>query len=168
MSIKDLEKAIDIIYRHFSQDEVTIGKGCPQSFMDIVEDRLGVNFPISYKKFLTQKGQGGVGSLFISGIRAVNAEELFDTGIGWKVKNDRKQFNIPSHIIRIEDIGNGDCYALDLSQMNKEGECPVVVWPIGGYEATPELEIVAPDFGTFFFEMVEEQIRRKKEEDATA
>ena len=47
--------------------------------------------------------------------------------------------------------------------MNEEGECPIVSWPLGGYEETPVLEVVAEDFGKFFLDMVEQQIEYEKE-----
>lgn len=73
--------------------------------------------------------------------------------------NDRVKFRRPYHLITLSEIGEGSEYALDLSQMNAANECPVVIWPIGGYEMTPVLEVVAPDFGTWFLEMVKEQIK---------
>jgi hypothetical protein len=34
---------------------------------------------------------------------------------------------------------------------------------VGGYDETPELEVVAPDFGTWFYDQVMEQIKRHQE-----
>ena len=48
--------------------------------------------------------------------------------------------------------------------MNAENECPVVIWPIGGYEMTPVLEIAAPDFGTWFLDEIKEQVKWKEED----
>ncbi len=129
-----------------------------------VEEMLEVKFPNSYNYFLKKLGYFSLGDFAVYGIISDSSKNIKNTGIVYGVLNDRENFAVPHHMINFFDIGNGDSYALDLSQMNEEGECPVVVWPIGGYEATPVLEVVAPDFGKFFLDMVEEQIKRKVEE----
>ena len=131
------------------------------------EKKLNVMFPLSFRKFLKDKGAGDFGSLEVYGlVRDENFEKFPYTGsvpnLYWLTVDSRKNFNLPHHIILISDIGDGSYYALDLSQMNNEQECPVIVWPVGGYDETPELEIVAPDFGTWFLQQVEEQIKYHK------
>lgn len=133
--------------------------------IEAAEKKLEIKLPKSFKKFLTKKGGGNFGSKEIYGFIR---DELFKDeeykgsipNLFWLIQKFRKDFNLPHHIILISDIGDGSYYALDLSQMNKEQECPVVIWPVGGYDETPELEIVAPDFGNWFYDQVQEQIER--------
>ncbi|MGL5784474.1 MAG: SMI1/KNR4 family protein, partial [Alphaproteobacteria bacterium] len=86
------------------------------------------------------------------------------TGVVWLNLENRVNFNQPAHLIEVDSVGEGTTYCLDTSQMNESGECPVVAWPLGGYEETPVLEIVSEDFGKFFLDRVEEQIALKTEQ----
>lgn len=161
-------KAQKITNKHFDLDIFLKFGTIENSVIDELEYKLNVHLPISYKLFLSDFGFGGAQSYLISGLRTHKQDEVLTTGIGWKTTHLRTNFNLPHHIIPISDIGDGSYYALDLSQMNADHECPVVVWPIGGYDETPELEIVAPDFGTWFLEQVEEQIRQHNEQNQSA
>ena len=155
-------KAKKLIAENFNKDDILSFSKIHKSMVPHLEKTLHISLPKSFKYFIKDFGFGGPKSIMISGIRTNNKEEVLSTGIGWKIEKFRTEFDLPHHIILISDIGDGSYYALDLSQMNDKQECPVVVWPVGGYDETPELEIVAPDFGTWFLEQVEEQIRRHK------
>lgn len=164
MSIDNLKLSFDLIKNNFSYDEVYGGKPADNSLIKEAENIVGITLPNSYRKFIEEFGFGGVGSLLVPGIRCSSVNELKSTGFVWGILNDRLNFSYPNHIITLDEVGDGSYYALDLSQMNDENECPVVIWPIGGYETTPVLEIVAPDFGTWFLNEVKEQIRWKQED----
>lgn len=160
----NLKKAFELIKSNFSKAEISGCKPVDKYLIEAAEKLLGVVLPSSYRKFIEDFGFGGVGSLLVSGIRCSSAEELESTGFVWGVLNDRQNFQYPPYIITVDDDrGDGSAYALDLSQMNMENECPVVIWPLNGYKTTPVLEVVAPDFGTWFLNKTEEQIRWKKE-----
>lgn len=129
-------------------------------FIKDAENYLNIKLPDSYKNFLEIYGFLSFGGQEIYGLidnDFINSEVL---DAFWLTMDFRKEFDLPHHIILISDIGDGSYYALDLTQMNDEQECPVVIWPVGGYDETPELEIVAPDFGTWFYDQVMEQIKR--------
>ena len=129
------------------------------------ETYLDIKFSETYKQFLLSYGFLYFGYRRIYGIIDDNFINSEVPDMVWLTEKSRKDFDLPHHIIPISDIGDGSDYALDLSQMNSEQECPVVVWPAGGYEETPELEIVAPDFGTWFLSEVREQISEKEKDD---
>lgn len=115
--------------------------------------------------FLEKLGDFGIGSFCVFGLLNNEINDVANSGFVWGVLNDRERFKQPNHLINLEDdLGDGSAYALDLSQMNNDKECPVVIWPIGGYETTPILEVVAPDFGTWFLEKVKERINWKQED----
>ena len=163
MSLDNLNKALYLIKNNFSGDEVTGGKPTDNYLIKEAENILGIALPNSYRKFIEEFGFGGPGSLLIPGIRCTSVNELQSTGFVWGALNDRLNFSQPNHIVTLDDDrGDGSAYALDLSQMNAENECPVVIWPLGGYEDTPVLEIVAPDFGTWFLKQVQEEIKGMK------
>ncbi len=163
MSVQDLERAYELIKLNFSRNEINKSGKKSKLIIEKAEEILEVKLPKTYKFFLIEQGFGGPKDLIIYGLVDDSIENLKSSGFVWGIIEDRKSLEYPHHILRIYDIGDGSTYCLDTSQMNQDGECPVVVWPLGGYEETPVLEIVAEDFGKFFLDMVKQQIEYKKE-----
>ncbi|MGL4825501.1 MAG: SMI1/KNR4 family protein [Alphaproteobacteria bacterium] len=159
--MQDLEKAFELIEQHFSETEKFFGAPVTQEFIGIAEEILELKFSNSYREFIKKFGYGGVCSFDIDGVTEYKYENSSYGGVVWNVLNLRENFSFPHHLIAIYNVGEGTTYCLDTSQMNESGECPVVAWPLGGYEETPVLEIVAEDFGKFFLDRVEEQIALK-------
>ena len=167
MSMKDLLNASNIIENNFDYSDIDFcGKKLPLTIKN-AENVLGISFPKTYSAFLEKFGCGGVGSLEIYGL--IKDEDFLGNKIPfvavpnvvWTTLQWNKEFNHPLYLPIIYNVGEGTLYCLDTSQMNEEGECPLVAWPLGGYEETPVLEIVAEDFGKFFLDMVERQIEYK-------
>lgn len=159
-----IEEAVKLIINNFDVSEYAIDGIYTDEEIKYAEQILHLVFPKSYKEFLKKYGSVEVKSLDVMGLSRYNHQNSGYGGVVWNTLNDRNKFSIPNDIIKLEHIGDGSYYALDLSQMNDENECPVVIWPIGGYETAPVLEIVAPDFGTWFLNEVKEQIRWKQED----
>lgn len=151
-----VQNAVRKSFRFFPQ-KTHIGGNLKSKILEKIQKNYNIILPISYQYYLKNYSYFRLNDFMPLGI--INEFMLFDTGLGYSIKNDR-EFGFPHHIILISDIGDGSYYALDLSQMNEEQECPVVIWPVGGYDETPELEIVAPDFGNWFYDQVQEQIER--------
>ncbi len=86
----------------------------------------------------------------------------------WLAMTDRNQFGFPHHLLPIYDLGEGTKYCLDTSQMNAEGECPVVVWPIFGYESTPILEIEAENFGQFLLDTIQRKLDSQEDDESAS
>ncbi len=169
MSMEDLEKAFKLIPSAFEPSEVDFCGGQLPSTIKRAENILELNFPKTYYSFLEKYGCGGVGSLEIYGIirdEEFSAESIPFVGVPnivWTTLQWHRDYGHPLYLPIIHNVGEGTLYCLDTSQMNEEGECPVVAWPLGGYEETPVLEVIAEDFGKFFLDMVEQQIEYKKE-----
>ena len=169
MTIHAVCDAINLIRDNFQDTEIDFSG--PQSIETInkAEKALGVCLSESYKVFLKEVGCGGVGSLEIYGIiedEDFNIKDIPFVAVPnaiWSTLQWHRDFNHPLYLVIIYNVGEGTLYCLDTSQMNEEGECPVVAWPIGGYEMTPKLEVIAPDFGAFFLDMVKRQIAYKEE-----
>ena len=161
MSMKDLEKAFNLIKDEFDDTECFFGGNKSDSLITQAEEDIALRFPNTYKSFLSKFGYGGVNKLDIDGVTEYKFSGSPYGGVVWNTLEKRKYFGYPSSLIPIYNVGEGTTYCLDTSQMNEEGECPVVAWPLGGYEETPVLEIVAEDFGKFFLDMVERQIEYK-------
>jgi|688.fasta_scaffold30056_12 hypothetical protein len=159
-----VDEAVRLIRNNFNSSEYSLDGHYSDEEVESAEKILNIKFPKSYREFLKKYGNVDVGSLSVMGLSRYNYQNSGYGGLVSCTLSDRQNFSQPNHIISLYDIGEGTTYALDLSQMNENNECPVVYWPIGGYEMTPILEVVAPDFGTWFLDMVKERIKWKQEE----
>lgn len=162
MSMIDLEKAYSLLTKH---PKIIVHSGNPvnENLISAAEEYLGIQIPLSYKNFLSKFGFLSLGGAEFYGIIDNDFAHSSTPDAIWITKNNNEEFNQPISLLTIYDIGDGSTYCLDTSQMNQDGECPVVVWPLGGYKETPVLEIVAEDFGKFFLDIVKQQIEYKKE-----
>lgn len=159
MSINEANKAVELFHKSLKKKNYIQFGTIRDDVIHEAEKILTLDFPKTYKIFLRNFGFVGGDGFVVYGLRTNKIEELKDGGIVWATLLDRQDGTVPNHIICISEIGDGSYYALDVSQMDAEGECPVVVWPLDGYDATPKLEIVAKDFGTFFLSLIEEKIK---------
>lgn len=173
MSLENLEKAFQLIENNFTEEEKSRCQSFSLETIKRAESFLNIKFPASYREFLKKYGYGDFGGLEIYGL---TKEEKFNIeskpiiprpNIVWMTVQYNLDFKHPLYLLIIYELGEGTKYCLDLSQM-KGDECPVVVWPIFGYENNPKLEIIAQDFGDFLLEMVEDEIRYRQEEDEEA
>lgn len=164
-----MDNIIKTIEANFLKDEYFFNGPCLKETVVNAEKTLEVYFPKTYREFLEKFGSGGVLGGYIYGIGRndlmfnMPIPEVTAYHVVWSNLYERRNGLHPKHLISIYSVGEGTTYCLDTSQMNAEGECPVVAWPLGGYETTPVLEVVAPDFGTFFLNLVEREIEWKKE-----
>ena len=164
MTFQRVDEAIELIINNFDPSEYSIDGQYSDEEVENAEKILSITFPRSYREFLKKHGNVDVKSLDVMGLSRYNYQNSGYGGLVWCTLKNREDFSQPKHIITIEHMGDGSYYALDLSQMNDDNECPVVVWPIGGYETTPVLEVVAPDFGSWFLDEVKERIQWKQED----
>ena len=169
MSQKDLEQAFSLIKENFSADEIDFSGKQKLETISNAEKSLGVKFPNTYKTFLQKYGCGGIGGFEIYGLikdedfNKINIPFVAVPNAVWVTLKENKEYKHPLYLVIIYNLDEV-LYCLDTSQMNDEGECPVVVWPIGVYETPPKLEVEAKDFGEFLLKMVKEAIQEKNEE----
>ncbi|CAN5232970.1 hypothetical protein BH18ACT4_BH18ACT4_04360 [soil metagenome] len=74
----------------------------------------------------------------------------------WLTLDERERFGFPEHLVIVGETGMGEYYVLDTSQAGANGECPVVVWVAGQSQEGGPLEVVAPDFGSFFWDALQQ------------
>jgi hypothetical protein len=60
----------------------------------------------------------------------------------------------------VGDTGMGGFYVLDTARAGPDDECPVAVWVGGQSRDGDTLEVVAPDFGSFFWSAVQQETGR--------
>ncbi len=82
----------------------------------------------------------------------------------WMVLTDRKKFGLPPQYIILWDLGDGFQCAIDTSQVNSKGECPIK----GSYafhSQEAEVEDCFEDFGDFLLDRIQKEVKYQEEED---
>jgi hypothetical protein len=127
----------------------------PDALVTAAEDALGLRFPPAYRQFVSRLGAGSFGSFEVYGV----ISEPFDGPVPdavWATLGERAEpSNLPPSMIVIGVDGMGGTYVLDIS---KGAQPPVEVWNGGRSVADDELEIIAPSFGEFLLEAVEDEL----------
>jgi hypothetical protein len=152
MSINDVDMALDAINNNESacffagsRDDALIKKA---------EKTLGLKFPPSYYKYLAKLGCGSVGSEEIYGIID---DDFFDSSVPdaiWVTLQQRKMCRIKDDLVIIYSFGDGDYAALLC--LPTQGEGPIIRVSPGN--PVNYQEILASDFGVFFWERVKEAL----------
>lgn len=158
MSMLDYEKAAKLVIENPHLADFVGPR--PKSLIEAAEQALSVHFPPTYRRFLVEFGAGGFGSEQIYGVVHENFEEsCAPDGIWWTLQ-DRKNWQLPPSLIAIYDMGDGEVFYLDLATI-EEGEAPVIVYDAAYMPEEQSREIIANDFGEFFFDLVQDQIAKR-------
>jgi hypothetical protein len=148
MGMAELERALDAV--RDSDRAHFVGPREP-TLVAAAEEALGVSLPPTYRRFVAELGAGSIGGREIYGAITENfVDSSIPDGI-WLTLDERERFGFPNHLVIIGDTGMGEFYVLDTSRRDDTGESPVVVWVAGQSQDGDHLELVAPDFGSFFW-----------------
>jgi hypothetical protein len=115
-----------------------------------------MSLPPTYRRFISELGAGSFGSReFYGAIDTDFAEATIPDGI-WLTLDERDRFGFPDRFAIIGDTGMGEYYVLDISSVGPDDECPVAVWVPGVSQTGDRLEVVADDFGSYFWEAIQQ------------
>lgn len=156
MGVADAEWAIARIEER--RDECDFAGQRDERVVGLAEETLGVKFPPSYRLFLTRLGAGNIGAEEIFGVIGEDFVESAIPDSIWLTLQGRQDWGLPSPMIVVYFDGGTGYYLLDTSRASRDGEAPVVAWHPGLSVAGSELETIAPDFGLFLRELVEEEL----------
>jgi hypothetical protein len=145
------EEAIRLIEDHLDDADF---EAQPEARVAQAERVLGLRFPQSYRRFLLELGAGGVGSEEIYGLVNDDFDDARPPQAVGLTRQFRRDGQISDDLVVIYNLGQGSYYALDTSRAGDDGEAPVVGFTPGLNRAGDDLEVVAPDFATFFLETV--------------
>ncbi len=168
MSIQDFIKAIDII----EKQKVILDYSYPQPANRIkeVEKILNIKLSQSYRDFLIKFGSIGFNGEEIYGLSHTYdyAKYVYSSVVcaTLKEREVNKDLVFSDSLVVIHALGNGELSCLDTSQMNEEGECPVIAWYFDATLAKENLKIIAEDFGTFFLEKIQLRLGLLKDTNA--
>ncbi len=157
MSMADYERAVALMRRHPAMMRFR-GRGCDESLIARAEHQLGVVFPPTYRRFLSDFGCGDFGAEEFYGIVSDNPEGKGVPNTVFPTMRLRLEASLPNHYMRVAALGNGDEYVLD-TRGAPEVDGPVVLWSLN--DAKGEFIVpIASDYGAFLLERVEAVIRR--------
>jgi hypothetical protein len=143
-----LEAAFRIVERN--PDEAYFAGPASEAEIERAEKLLGVEFPPTYRRFLATLGAGDAFAEEFYGIVPGGdlEEAAVPNAIGTALADRRGGF-VRDDLLMVYDLGEGTYFGIDFSATTPGGEHPVVAW-----HGVPEAgtEVVAPDFGTFFYE----------------
>lgn len=121
------------------------------------EKALGVTFPSSYRAFVLKFGAGNFGATEIYGVIDDEFQESAIPDGVWLTLRYRREYRLPEPFIIVYNDGFGSDFALDTREVTDNGESPVIILPVGSYASiddNQEMETAAPDFGSFFLNLV--------------
>lgn len=140
-SIKNFEKAVELIDLNGGGD---FEGRKSTAVIDAAEGALGLRFPPTYRKFLATLGCGDIAGLEFFGVIDDNFFSGSIPDAIWLTLDERKS-GLPDNFILIYATGTGEYYALDTSQIDSDGESPVVSCGLDGNTSQ-----IAESFGSFF------------------
>ncbi len=133
-------------------DEIFWQGGADENQIAVLESKLGVKLPNSFKEFLKQYGGGVVVGDEILGIEDNDA--TLETGV--TVLNAtlecRSDFDMPMHLIVVFFQYQELAWCLDSSKIDKFNECPVVAYDIFSKQVSNK---ISDNFALFFREYLE-------------
>ena len=155
MSLADVDKAISLTRQ--SPRARFLGWR-PEALIRSAEAALGLPFPPSYRRFVSELGYAAIGGQAIYGVFDNNfVDSRVPDGI-WVTLNERKFPNTPHEMIVVGSTGYCSYYVLDTARRTPDGECPVVEWWPGSGDDPGDCKVIAEDFGAFFLMLVQEAL----------
>ena len=147
--MNDYEKAVEIVGRHLDEADF---EGQPADRIERAEATLGLRFPPTYRRFLTEFGAGGIGAEETYGLVNDDFEDHRPPQAVGLTLLFRRDGVISDGFVVVGNLGQGSYYAIDTRVTRGDGESPVVLFT-PGLDATPE--VVAPTFGTYFLQTLQ-------------
>ena len=156
--LSNYEKAVELIKSR--EDLINFSDTCKPSNTKSIENAeklLNVKLPYSYRRFINEFGVLYFGG---SSIEGINDSDLSKSDmIDWTL-DERNNWEMPKNLVIIEDEGlDGERYCLQINEKDPD-KSPVVVY------VSPEvpIEVLAPDFGTYFLQWVQQEIEYQRNE----
>jgi len=152
MSYQNFEKAIELAQQC---DGYCDGGGKPSEIVAKAEELVGIKFSRQNNQYFKQHGYI---EFFGSEVFGIVEDDFSGAHAGCAIEAtliDRNSLNLPQEWLTIYFFDDGHYGYLDYSQLNEEGEPPVIKAIYDG-EKYVMVEKVAEDFGDFLLSLVTE------------
>ena len=147
MAMDDYERAVALIEDH--EDEVDFDGPKSPELIELAERAVGLRFPPTYRRFLSEYGAGNLGSTEIYGVIDEDFEHSSVPDAIWLALTHPR----PGLFV-FYAVGEGTEFCLDTTRPASDGEMPVVA-VLPSEETQDE---VASDFGNAFLMLVQEAL----------
>lgn len=157
MSYQNFEKAVELAKQC---DGYLDGGGKPNSVVVKAEELLNIKFSRQNTQYFSQYG---FIEFFGTEIYGIVKDDFSGTHTGCAIEatlQDRKELNLPLQWLTLYFFDDGYYGYLDYSQLNEDGEPPVIMAIYNGKEYVVT-EKIADDLGDFILQLVEEQLGRQ-------
>lgn len=153
MGLAEYEKAVSLIDEH-PQLSHFVGTRS-ETLVEAAENRLGLTFPTSFRRFLLELGAGSFGASEVYGVIDADFESSSVPNGVWCTLEMRK-FDLPPDLFVVNHLGEGSYSCLDCRNDTEEG--PIVTYHPGFPVPRDRREIIANSFGRFFLDIVREEL----------
>lgn len=157
--LSNYEKATELIIKNGDLFSSGFGPCCDEAVQKI-EKMLSLKFPKDYVRFLKTFGALTFGGAEVFGIFHDEIDGIYVGNMVRETLEERNEWKMPSNLIVIEDTGwDGELYCLQINE-NDPDKSPVVIY----VHPTVPIEVLAPDFGTFLLDLVQQEIEYQRNE----
>jgi antitoxin YobK len=152
MSWETYQKVIELIQQN--EEECDFVGERTEELINKAEKVLGIRFSKIYRDFVMKFGAGSFGSEEIYGVIHEDFENSSVPDAIWFTLSERKESNLPNHLLVIYDTGMGELFCLNFKNENKEPN--VVMYNQGVEIDEQEFTQIANDFGDFPLNLIQE------------
>src|SRR5690348_1368623 len=143
MGVEEMRRGLELAQ---SAEYADFGPPASAEMIADAEQYLGIRFPPSYREFLAAAGCGSFAGRELYGVTPDGTGASAIPSVTFATA-DARRHGLPSRFVVIEDPGMEEEYVIDTGEVRGDGEGPLKVWTLGSDPAN--LEVVAPDFGTY-------------------
>ena len=149
--LSNYEKAINLLNTVSNLPHMPYPK-CPCSVEEvkIFEEALKIKLPQDFIRFSTYWGNLSVGGLELFGVNTYDLQTILEEQESW---------GMPKNLLMIHELGYGtqDCLQINETDPDKS---PVVEY----HDPDSPVRVLAPDFGTFLLDLVQQEIQYQRNE----
>jgi hypothetical protein len=156
-AVEASEQLIELI--NDNGDIANHADGCDGGTIDAAEAALGVAFPPSYRRLIEEFGTWDIAGEEFLGVYQVLAMGKNLLGSVEETLDAQSQYGMPSYLIVVMFDGMGGLVVLDSSQVDGEGEYPVLAWNPGAADRD-SMEKLGDDFGSFALILCQRAVAR--------
>ncbi|WP_034274678.1 SMI1/KNR4 family protein [Haloechinothrix halophila] len=161
-AVEASERLIELV--RGNDDIANHAEGCDAGKIAAAERDLGVGIPPSYRRMIEEIGTWDIAGEEFLGLYQTTAMGQKLLGSVTETLDARSQYRMPSDLIVVMFDGMDGLVVLASSQVDQEGEYPVVVWHPGVVDRE-SMEKLGDDFGSFALSLCQRAITRWRESD---
>ncbi len=153
MSMADLERALALVHEHGALADFEGPR--PNLLVRAAEKALGLKLPPTYRRFVAELGAGNFGAAEVYGVVDADFERSSVPDGVWFTLRAREDGELPADLVV---VGAEDDEITCLKVVRGEEEAPVICIHAGEDPERAGTRTLAPDFGKYFLDRVEEEI----------